>query len=118
MRVMQLMAGAEFGGAEAFFVRLVSGLARAGLDQRVLMRTNERRAQALRHEGIEPQQLVFGGRMDFKTPTAIKWALREYRPDVVMTWMNRATRMMPRRKLKDVNYVHVARLGGYYDLKY
>ncbi len=118
MRVMQAMAGAEFGGAEAFFVRLVSGLAKVGLDQRVLIRTNPRRVEALRKAGIDPQQLAFGGMLDFKTPIAIRWALREYRPEVVMTWMNRATRMMPRRKLKDVDYVHVARLGGYYDLKY
>jgi glycosyltransferase involved in cell wall biosynthesis len=36
-----------------------------------------------------------------------------WRPDIVLTWMSRATRLCPRG-----DFVHVARLGGYYDLKY
>ena len=48
MRVLQAMAGAEFGGAEAFFERLVIALHNAGLEQRVLIRENPRRAELLR----------------------------------------------------------------------
>ena len=44
MKVLQAMAGAEFGGAEAFFVRLVRALNRAGLNQRVVIRENKARA--------------------------------------------------------------------------
>ena len=118
MRVLQAMAGSEYGGAEAFFVRLVSGLAKAGLDQRVVIRPNAGRQAALKQAGIDPTLLNFGGRFDFKTPLALRNELRDYRPHVVLTWMNRATSKMPKRKLGDVDYVHVARLGGYYDLKY
>ncbi len=46
MRVLQVMAGAEFGGAEAFFTRLVLALKRAGLDQRVVIRGNPARARS------------------------------------------------------------------------
>lgn len=118
MRVLQAMAGSEYGGAEAFFVRLVSGLAATGLDQLVVTRPNVRREAVLKQAGIEPTLMKFGGRLDWQTPLALRNVLRDYRPNVVLTWMNRATSKMPKRKLGDVDYVHVARLGGYYDLKY
>jgi len=113
MRVLQAMAGAEYGGAEAFFTRLVLALDRAGLEQRVVIRTNARRADALRAGGIEPVQLAFGGLLDWSTPRALKREIAEFRPDVVLTWMNRASVMCP-----EGEFVHVGRMGGYYDLKY
>ena len=118
MRVLQAMAGAEFGGAEAFFVRLTGALHKAGLDQRVLIRENPKRAQVLREAGIDPVELKFGGRFDMITPMMIRRQLRDYRPHVVLTWMNRATSKMPRRRPGDLDYVLAARLGGYYNLKY
>ncbi|MEO5337310.1 MAG: glycosyltransferase [Magnetospirillum sp. WYHS-4] len=113
MRVLQAMAGAEFGGAEAFFVRLVLALHRAGLEQKVVIRENPRRAAALRAGGIEPVQLPFGGTFDFATGFAFKREVKAFRPQVAMTWMNRATKACPKG-----DFVHVGRLGGYYDLKY
>lgn len=113
MKIAQVMAGAEFGGAEAFFVRLCIGLHRAGLDQKVIIRENPSRAALLRDAGIEPVELAFGGRFDFSTPRALKRELAAYQPDVVLSWMNRATSMCPKG-----DFVHVARQGGYYDLKY
>jgi len=113
MRVLQAMAGAEFGGAEAFFIRLVLALDRAGLDQRVVIRKHPARTQVLRDAGIEPVELRFGGMMDFGTKAALKREIQAYQPDLVLTWMNRATAQCPKG-----DFVHVARLGGYYDLKY
>lgn len=113
MRVLQVMAGARYGGAEAFFTRLVLALRRAGLHQRVIIRKNENRAATLRKGGIEPVELRFGGALDIWTKMGIKREIDSFFPHVVMTWMNRATAMCPRG-----NFVHVARLGGYYDLKY
>lgn len=113
MKVLQAMAGAEFGGAEAFFVRLAIGLHRAGLDQKIVIRENPARAKLLRDAGIEPVELKFGGRFDLSTPRALKREINSYKPDVVLTWMNRASVMCPKG-----DFVHVARQGGYYDLKY
>lgn len=118
MRVLQAMAGAEFGGAEAFFVRLVSALHAAGLDQRVVIRNNAQRASLLRTAGLDPVELKFGGRFDLSTPMLLRRELRSFRPDVVLTWMNRATSKMPKRRPGDLDYVLAARLGGYYNLKY
>jgi glycosyltransferase involved in cell wall biosynthesis len=113
MRILQVMAGAEFGGAEAFFTRLVMALRRAGLHQRVVIRNNQARATLLRDGGIEPVELRFGGPLDIWTRMGLKREIDSFFPHVVMTWMNRATSLCPQG-----NFVHVARLGGYYDLKY
>ena len=113
MRVLQAMAGSEFGGAEAFFTRLAIALHRAGLDQRVLIRQNPTRAETLRAGGVETVELAFGGRLDWHTPREFKREVQAFKPDVVLTWMNRASAMC-----RKGDFVHVARLGGYYDLKY
>jgi len=113
MRVLQVMAGAEFGGAEAFFTRLVVALRRAGLHQRVVIRRNMNRSEILRQGGIEPVEFRFGGPLDILTRIGLKREVECFSPHIVMTWMNRASSMCPKGK-----FVHVARLGGYYDLKY
>ena len=113
LRVMQVMAGAREGGAETFFVSLVSALQRAGLDQLVAIRKNPARATALRHGGLAPVELPFGRWFDFTTVPALRRQIKTYRPHVVMTWMNRASGMVPRG-----DFLRLARLGGFYDLKH
>jgi glycosyltransferase involved in cell wall biosynthesis len=113
MRLLQAMAGARHGGAEAFFVRLASALQRAGEEQRVLIRRDPDRAAALRGADIAPIELPFRGALDIATRWGFRRAVAEFRPRIVLTWMNRATQACPRG-----DFVHVARLGGYYDLKY
>ncbi|MBT6885642.1 MAG: glycosyltransferase [Rhodospirillaceae bacterium] len=113
MRIFQAMAGAEFGGAETFFVRLALAFQRAGLDQQVMIRTHAARAQALRDGGIDPIEAKFGGAFDFKTPKLMKREVDRFNPDVVLSWMNRASSMTPKG-----DHIRVGRLGGYYDLKY
>jgi glycosyltransferase involved in cell wall biosynthesis len=113
VRVLQTMAGADYGGAEAFFVRLALALHRAGLDQRIVIRENPRRAQALRRGGVEPVELAFGGKLDFATSRRLKAVARDYKPHIVLSWMNRASAITPVG-----DWVTVGRQGGYYDLKY
>lgn len=115
-RLLQAMAGAEHGGAEAFFERLALALERAGLQQRLVIRKNAKRAGLLRAGGLEVTELPFGGLFDFTTRGGFRRAVAEFRPQVVLTWMNRATHQCPLPG--DPPFVHVARLGGYYDLKY
>jgi glycosyltransferase involved in cell wall biosynthesis len=112
-RVLQAIAGATHGGAESFFIRLAAALQRAGQPQRVLIRRNSNRAQSLRAAGVAVGELTFGGVFDLTTRLAFAREITAWRPDIVLTWMSRATWLCPRG-----NFVHVARLGGYYDLKY
>ena len=111
------MAGADVGGAELFFERLCVALhKRNSVEQRVIIRQNPHRKQRLQTGGVDPVELKFGGKLDWTTSRAIKREIKSFKPDIVLTWMNRATSMCP--KAKKGEYVHIARLGGYYDLKY
>jgi glycosyltransferase involved in cell wall biosynthesis len=112
-RLLQAIAGAPHGGAETFFVRLVGALQRAGETQRVLIRRDAERLGALRAAGVEVGELRFGGRLDMASRYGFRRAVATWRPNLVLTWMSRATLACPRGE-----FVHVARLGGYYDLKY
>jgi glycosyltransferase involved in cell wall biosynthesis len=114
VKVLQVMAGAEKGGAEKFFTRLVPALHRAGIDQRVMIRRDATRASALREAGLVPIECRFGGALDIFTPRRIAREIADYRPDIVLSWMNRAASMCP----KGNGHVHCGRLGGYYNLKY
>lgn len=118
-RVLQVMAGAEHGGAEAFFTRLVLALNRAGLEQEVLIRQDPGRAAVLRDGGVDFTELPFGGRFDLRTRYGFHRAVAKFKPQVVLTWMNRATLFCPAtaESNADGRFVHVARLGGYYDMK-
>jgi len=113
IRLLQAMAGAPHGGAEAFFERLAPALHRAGLQQRLLIRANPKRAALLAAGGIPPVELPFGGALDLVTRWRFAREVEDFKPDIVLSWMNRASRFVPRG-----DHVRVGRLGGYYDLKY
>jgi glycosyltransferase involved in cell wall biosynthesis len=112
LRVLQIMAGASQGGAETYFADLVLALGRAGLEQHAAIRTNADRAALLRDGNILTTELKFGG-LDFSTRRGLRTIIGDFKPDVVQTWMNRATRHCPTG-----SFVHVGWLGGYYAPKY
>ncbi len=112
MRVLQALGGARHGGAEQFFLRLVAALHRAGQDQLALVR-HAAHAAHLRAAGVAVHELPFGGALDWRTGRGFRRAIAAYLPDIILTWMSRASRLCPRGE-----FVHVARLGGYYDLKH
>ena len=115
MRVLHAMAGAQFGGAETYFVDMVSALHRAGLDQKVVIRSNPARAQALRRAGIEPVQIRFGGIIDRLSGPRLRRVIAAYKPDIVQSWMHRATRFVTRPR-QAAQFVHVGWFGGYYQV--
>jgi glycosyltransferase involved in cell wall biosynthesis len=112
-RLLQAIAGSPHGGAETFFVRLAGALQQAGEVQRVLIRRDADRAARLRAAGVAVGELRFGGPFDIATRYRFRRAVAAWRPNLVLTWMSRATEACPKG-----DFVHVARLGGYYDLKY
>ncbi len=113
---MQAIGGGGQGGAELQFTRLALALGRAGLEQRLLVRRDEARTAALRAGGVAPQELRFGGILDLTTRRAFGREIARFDPDLVLTWMNRATAFCPHPRGR--RFVHLARLGGYYDLRY
>ncbi len=116
--VVQAMAGAEHGGAEAFFERLAIALNRAGLPQTLVIRRDGARSARLRDAGLAVTELPFGGRLDLVTRRRFAAVVAKARPRVVLTWMSRATRLCPTPSPSTGPFIHAARLGGYYDLKH
>ena len=113
MRLLHVMAGAEKGGAEKFFDRLVPALAHRGVHQQVICRSYAPRLKIMASCGVPVIHASFHRLLDFKTRRTLRQTIQQYRPDIVMTWMSRASHLCPTG-----NFTFVARLGGYYDLKY
>jgi len=109
--LLVLGAGGE-GGAETFYAHITLALHRAGVETQAVLRQNDNRINLFISAGIETLVLPFGKLFDFKTRKGLKRKIREFKPDVVMTFMNRATSLCPKG-----DFLHVARLGGYYKLK-
>lgn len=117
MRLLHIIAGGRYGGAETFFTDLVRGLSRAktakGVDQHAITRPHPERLAHLTESGCDYSPVRMGGPLDVFSSRAIKRAARSYDPDIVLAWMNRGARYAPKGRWKTVG-----RLGGYYDLKY
>lgn len=114
LRIAQVLAGAEHGGAENFFVRLSAALQASGaIHERAFIRRHVHRLEALRSQGVEAEGFRFGGQLDLYDAWVYRRRLRAFNPDVVMTWMGRASAATPKG-----DYVLVNRLGHYYKLKY
>ena len=117
MKVLQVMSGAERGGAEEFFVRLAAAFSQRSLSQKVVIRDYPERADELLGLGVEIETLPFRRWFDWRTPFALEKIIQEWEPDIVLSWMSRATEICS-RVLPHPGPVHVGRLGGYYKLKY
>ncbi|MEQ8394798.1 glycosyltransferase [Thalassobaculum sp.] len=113
MRILSILAGAANGGAETFFVTLAKALAEAGEESRAVIRPNLPRRADLEAGGVPVSEAPFGSWLDFRTGAALRRAIAEFSPDVVLSYMSRASAFMP-----DGPHLKAARLGGFYDLKY
>ena len=119
MKILQTMAGGLVGGAEEFFVQCAKAFEEQGIIQRALIRKNGSRTERIRSAGIETISLPFGGFFDRRTVPRIAMEIDEFRPDILISWMKRATSMSIRAsKLAKHKFVKVGRLDGYYNLKY
>ncbi|MDO8913029.1 MAG: glycosyltransferase [Phenylobacterium sp.] len=112
MSVLHLLGTAGEGGAETYFVDLVSGLARAGVSQAAAIRPNPNRQAALAAAGVPTATFRFGGPIDILTKPQVGGFARRNDVKLALAWMNRAARHTPKGP------VRIGRLGGYYNLKY
>jgi glycosyltransferase involved in cell wall biosynthesis len=109
-----MVGSAGAGGAETFAVRLIAALSRVkGLDVRVVARRGGWLGARLRDCGVVVEEVPFGGLFDWRTAGMVRRIAKDFKPQVVQSWMNRATRFVPRGP-----WATVGRLGGFYDLKY
>lgn len=109
-----IIGGGALGGAELFYVRLVNAL--QARQQPVLSITIPGGQVSARLQvDVAQIHVAMRGIWDLPSRWRIGAILRERQPDIVQTYMGRATRLThlePGRRP-----IHIARLGGYYDLK-
>lgn len=121
MRVLEVMAGAAQGGAETAFADICIALKESGVTMEVVTRPNNTdRIDRLKNAGIPVHCLPFGGALDVWTPLMMRKIIRDFRPDIIQTFMSRAAQKTPRwTKASGVRrYDVAARLGGYYKLSH
>jgi len=102
------------GGAERFYIRLVNALASRNTQTLAISQPDSMVGASLA-PGVCQQRVPMRGIWDLWGARRIGQIIRARQPAIVQTYMGRATRLT--RLTKAAGPVHVARLGGYYDLK-
>ncbi len=120
MKILQILAGARNGGAETAFVDTCLAFSNTDLILESVIRPQKERQRVLAESGLRVHTYPFGGRLDFWTSYGLKSVIRSFRPRIIQTWMSRATVKTPAWSpaLGVPRYALLARLGGYYNLKY
>lgn len=113
MTALHLLGSPGEGGAETYFVELVTALAADGGATGAAIRANLGREAALKAAGVPTLVAGFGGPLDLATRGKVAALARRQGAGALVAWMNRAARHCPSGPWK-----RIGRLGGYYDLKY
>ena len=113
LSLFQAMAGAPQGGAELFFERLATSFHDAGVRQRLMIKPAGGRADRLAAAGIDVTSCGYSPILAALHRRQLAAGIASSRANVILSWMNRATSMLPKTKVP-----HVARLGGFYKLKH
>jgi glycosyltransferase involved in cell wall biosynthesis len=108
---VHIVAGQALGGAELFYVRLVNALRERRQPILAINSPGSRVSARLRAE-VDQLHVPMQGIWDLPSRWRISAILRQHRPDIVQTYMGRATRLTHLRPGR--RPIHVARLGGYY----
>lgn len=111
VRSIHVLGSQELSGAEQFFIRLVNALAQAGHPTLAVTRRSSP-VSALLSNRVEQCHLPLASKWDVWSRWRINHLVHAWQPDVVQTYMGRASRLthLP----ASCEAVHVARLGGYY----
>lgn len=114
MRSMHIIGSRELGGAESFFLRLLPALAAHAGHEVVAVTRRNGKVGAQLSPIIAQHTVPLRNAWDLGSILAIRALIRQHRPDIVQTYMGRATRLT--RVPKDCGAIHVARLGAYYKI--
>ena len=113
---LQLVGSKALGGAERWFTRFAAALDEVGAPAELGIRRSSGldRLDPRDFGGLPLHRLPFLSVWDPWSRFAVSRLIRQVRPEIVQTYMGRATRLThlcPGRRP-----VHIARLGGYYQL--
>ncbi len=113
MRLMQILLSQSEAGAETYFEKVATAFAQEqSITQRLIIESQPSREQRLQSAGVDFRTLPMG-----KIGKALlynyqlKKQVEKFNPDLIVTWVNRASRKCP-----PTSAIVVGRLGGYYDI--
>lgn len=106
-----IVGGVALGGAELFYTRLVTALHLRGHNTLAITVPHSRITDVLPPD-LPQRQIPMRNVWDYWARWKINRALAAQQPDLVQTYMGRATRMT--RLAAGKRPLHIARLGGYY----
>jgi glycosyltransferase involved in cell wall biosynthesis len=111
---MHIIGSRQFGGADQFYVRLLQALAESGQTVTAVNRAGSPVSQALEELAIQQFHLPLANGWDLWSVWKLRQLISAKRPDIVQTYMGRATRLtrLPHRSPA----IHIARLGGFYKI--
>lgn len=116
---LQLIGSKGLGGAERWFQRYCEALAAQGAPAEIGLRAGGELDQVLGRGCDAPlrcHRLPFRTVWDPVSRAAIDRLVRQRRPQIVHTYMGRATRLTRLSGRRQSRPLHVTRLGGYYKL--
>ena len=113
MKVAQFIGSKNLGGAENFFIRLNNALGKKP-DRCENIALIDKNAVFKCDLTCSSKDISIRSTWDPLSKFYVAQSLTQLSPDIVQTWMGRATRLLPSSK----RFIHVARLGGYYRTKH
>ena len=116
LKILNILGGSKDGGAEKFYERLAISLEKKSfIDQKLIIRKNEKRFSILRSSIKDIDQIKYFYFFNPFCHLKIKKIINDFRPNIILSWMNRASRLIPTKD--KVDFIAVGRLGGYYKIK-
>ncbi|GGA88254.1 glycosyl transferase [Neiella marina] len=112
---LHIIGSKELGGAESFFIRLVTSLSNAGHPVDVICRPNSGVFNALKESKVNLHPVSMRSVFCPFSKRQIQQLIKTIKPEVVQTYMGRATRLT--RIPKGLESKLIARIGGYYKLE-
>jgi len=112
---VHIIGSRQIGGAERFLMRLVGELNRHDDHRAVVVIRPNSPLRSFLSGSIEQSHVPMRNGWDILSLLSIRRFINKTRPQIVQTYMGRATRLthVPAKS----HAVHVARLGGYYKIK-
>ena len=116
IKILNIISGSKYGGAELFFERLALSFERCNkIEQKIIIRNNRNRSKKFIDGINEIEKINFFHKLNPFCTFKIEKIIREYKPNILLSWMNRASSVIPNIKIN--NEITVGRLGGYYKIK-
>ncbi|WP_316346952.1 glycosyltransferase [Desulfuromonas acetoxidans] len=113
MKLMQILLSQSEAGAETYFEKVAAAFAKDDvIEQRLIIEAQPSREVRLHQAEVDFRTLPMGRiTKPLFYNQRLKREVDQFDPDLILTWVNRASRKCP-----STSAVVVGRLGGYYDI--